>query len=489
MKSIPLLLIGTAYDGPVEEAVEVVDYEKAQELFGAYKYERFLLTPATTSITLSTPPWNSSVDILYDNSGTWEPYYLHNLSLDSNTLTFSRAGETKDVLVRFLRPAGLTNITRGLAEAQAADPESIYLMRIEGTPASTTLGTGSSYVTVESRYGGSIYNSVTFTVTGGFLKLEQQGNYHTRWLTWPTTAGALAKEINNDYLKGYNLLKATAVMPSGIVEGVSTITLTGGTNGTLATSALPTILARIDLPAIRVASILGTVYEDLTDVLTTTFFDDMSVPTMFVQNMRSKETSASSASYATHLMSGSPNLYFLSLIASLGLFKPYDGVSYWNGVAVPYATLLAKETISTSWKSIGVEDYQPAFSVNYIEDLANNGFIVLNRTISKGITVYKGTTSNTEWNSTCFIAYQTVCARLYDVLNNYIGVTSYVRKTVTTQVAEALKDIPSARNIQFFIVFLPTAIDVAIKLQVIGEIRVISFKIGVSTDASLPHTD
>ena len=491
MSSIPLLLIGSAFDGPLEEPTLITDYSEAHELFGAYRYEAFTLTPSSTGITLMVTPWNNSIDVLYaTNTGTHEPYYLHNLTLTGTTIAFNKVGEHKNIIVRFLREAGPTNLTRGLAEAQTADPETIYLMRVGGTKASTTLGTGSSYVSVESRYGGTTYNSVTFTATGGFLKVTQNGLYPTRWYSdWPLTAAELTKEINTDYAKGYGMLKATAVVGSGTIEGISSIHLTGGLNGTFESSAVTSLLTRIDLSRIRIVSLLGLDYEDISGSVNTALFEDMSIPTMFVQNMKSKESSASSAAYATSLLPKTPKLYFLSLVAASGWFTPYNGISYWNGAAAPYATLLAKEPITTSWKKIDVPDFTPVYSATSIDELVNAGFIFLNRTISKGVTVYRGTTSNSKWNSTCFIAYQTVCSRLYDALSNYIGVTNYSKTEVNSNVTNALQNIPSAKDVNYVIEFLPTSISILVKLQVIGEIQTMSFKIGVSTNAALPQSN
>ena len=61
MKTVALLLVGDATDGPEGELYQVTSLDAALRLFGAYRYTAVLVTSGSTSTDLPEVPWGGDV--------------------------------------------------------------------------------------------------------------------------------------------------------------------------------------------------------------------------------------------------------------------------------------------------------------------------------------------------------------------------------------------------------------------------------------------
>lgn len=490
--SISVLLIGTGYDGPTEIPIQASS--SIPDLFGAYSYERFLISSSssasTTSVVLSSTPWNTELDAFYEYYYELLPYYLYNLALTGSTVTFSKIGENKEVVFKYLREAAETDISRAYYEANTVvtNLDNVYFMRVVGVKATTTIGTGSSQVILTSKYDGELYNNTSLTVSGSgsslTLTIKPAANTGTSrtYSISAITSTQLAYEITLDYNKGYLPVYAEAV-GTGYITGVSSALLTGGANGTITASGLTDLFERVDISAFGLVSVLGTPWSTTSSVITQTYLDEQRVPIMFVSSITAKTSSETSADYATALINNPVNIKDVSIVASECLYTPYPGVAYWASISVPYTILLSQSITPTpSWRGIGSIDIQPNYSSAYIESLASAGYVVATRNVPNNVAVYRATTTDSSWNTLSYFTYRQVCSDLYERLSPLIGENMVARSTINTIVNEVLANIPSIQDYSTVVDIYPGMVYVSVTIQVIGELKQISFQIGVTSD-------
>lgn len=480
MQTMPLLIIGAASDGPTAEPVRCDNLDDAAELFGAYWYQYFTVNPATTSLTLSGQPWTTQVEIFYDDDGTLRPYYLHNLQVTGTSLTFARAGVDKQLIAKYPRTLEAGSAYRACLEASLAGSPGIYLMRVGGTAASGCIGSGDTRVELQSMYSGELYNTVTITLSDGNLLIRPPaGRGILRSHAASSTVAELAEAINLDRQKGYGVCRATA-LGTGTPSGVASLTLSGGTDGSPGASDITSLLEAADLSHALVATVAGSTIADLSDVLTQSYLSSLATPTMFVQAARPLSGSETAADYALSLASNTVlQDRRLSVVASSGYVRPRSGVAYWANAAPAYASLLAGQEFSTTWKAIGAEDLLPAFSSESLSSLAGNGYVALARSIASGICVYRGTTSYPGWTSNYFMAWRHSVEEIRAELEDLIGEVRPPKAQIEDMVDSALGRVPGLSDYAFEVGVYSDKVDISVKLYPVGELRSIVFKVSV----------
>jgi hypothetical protein len=482
MLRIPLLLIGTAFDGPDNEFYRFQNREKLLNTFGSYAWESYTVVASTTSIILSSAPWNGTVDVYEYITSEYKPYYLYNSSVSGNVLSFGRPGETKTIYIKYLRPHGISNLVKGCLEALTSSPPAVYLLRLGGTKATTQIGSGDSIVTVSAKYSGSLYNNMTFTIDGTTLTITPPpGLYKTCTYTIGLPED-LDYEINLDAAKGYIPVTSTYYGTSTLAPVVSSLTV--GTTGDMSVSGVIDLLDTIDLYGVDVVSVLGTYYEDIKNDISRTFFDNIGYPVSFVQNATPKLSSVSNADYINSASSGIIDMKEVSVVASECYYEVFPGVSYWGPASTAYAGLFATDAFSTTHLPFNIVDFTPRFSTSNLSSLSNNGLVVINNTISVGPAVHYGISTDTTWNATCVKVYQNIVRELYDALEPLIGNNNYTFNQIDDLVDNTLSNIPTLFNYNYQIELTTYAINIDIVATVVGEVRAISFQVGVSTNAT-----
>lgn len=477
---IPTLFIGTAYDGPSELQIRATP--DSLELFGAYAYERHTLTPTTTSVILSGTPWNDAIDVFYEYYYELLPFYLYNLETSGATATFAKPGVAQDIVFKYLKTPESTDISKYYKESTiVGDTSDLFLMRIAGVKASTTLGTGSSTITITSLYDGAKYNSTNITVTGTTLTIQPPpGTGTSRTYTTTSYCYTLAESIQLDCDKGY-LPFSVEYSGTDTLTGLVTTTLTGGSDGTLTASGISALLEKIDISNIGIVSVAGTTWETLSGVITSDYLDDLNIPTMFVLGVEDKSDLITTAEYANTLLASSPNNNNISLTASECIYTPHSGVTYWNNIAPAYCNLLSKY-ISPTWKGIGSIDFRPNYSTDYMESMALGGYVIATRNVPNNVAIYRAITTDGDWSSLCFLTYRTICSELFKELENVIGESTVDSSSIKAAVDEILSSINTINDYDSIIEVKPGIIFVSITIRIIGELRTISFQVGVNTN-------
>jgi len=477
MRRVPLMIIGTAFDGP---SLEPYRYSSAGDLglkFGSIGWECHTLAASTSSITLSSTPWNNMVDITEYSAGDYNKYYLHGLVLSGNSMTFWKPGESKTIYVSYLREHPSGSVVKAAFEALAGMPDELYVMRLPGTKSVTRIGSGDSYITISSRYDGTLYNSMTITAgSTGITIVPPPGMGYTRSYSL-NTPKELAKSINYDGAKNWIPVEVDWIGSSTVAPVMSSMST--GSDGTITTSGLSTVLQYADLYGVDVAHIAGMTYEDAKGLFNSAFFDELGYPTVVVQNLSMPASTVEVSAFVSTACT--IDTRELHATAQELYYEVFPGVSYWGTMAPAYAAALSKDGISSTRSPINIREFSPRYSAESLSGLASKGIVSMVNTISVGPAVYKGVTTHSTWTIADLKAYQSIYRDLYDALEPIIGSINYSYSQVNTIVGEAMANAPYIKSYSYGINILSDYIVIDIDATVIGEVNSISFQVGVKT--------
>lgn len=509
--SIPILIVGTGFDGPVDTPTKVTSFEQAFSLFGGYAYERFTLSPQTTGCALSMSP-EGGVSVYTEDGVDLETYDLFNLEIgEDGAITFDAPGSQVDVIFRYIRPIAdyPTALYKAFAEVNSTQGIEVYMMRSGGSTSTLSVTATGGSLTLESTYCGSRYNDAVVKVCSvsspstpneNVLALQLippagRGTTRTYYLESapgvPKLAHDVAAAINLDNAKGYVLYTAEGTGSSLARASGTTIVSNGdGTDGTMTSADIANILDTSDITGVKVVHFAGTYFEDIQAILTEDFFDNLVYPTAIVQAMKPSSVSMTNSAYADSLVALTQlNNWItdvsLSLVVGDGYYN-YGSISpYYDSLAPVYAAILSSSTSGTTLKAAGVERCSPCFDEESITALAEAGFVTFTRCISKGIAVYRGVTSVPQWGATTFLAYSAVATKLADLVEPLVGYTEVDETEFEASIEEALSEIELIRLYDFDVEYNTSEINVLINMVVVGEVQKIQFGIGVSTGATV----
>lgn len=492
--SIKLLLIGTAQDGPEASPILIDTIEQAYEVFGGWYSQYVTLTGSSTGFTSDYPPV-SKIYTYVEEEGALIPYPLFNLSASGDSVTFDPTGEDVTLTIKYLKEKSATDLIHGFAEAVHAADVPVHLMRMPGgSGAKLDVPFGEATLNLYSHLAGARYNQArAFVATGagdepylvpippaakGWTRRYKLSNY---------TIKTLAMEIELDWNKGYSPIRAgftgdESTPATEIASGYDEL-FTGGEDENPDAEAYIDLLSTIDLSGVKVVSILGKNYTELTDVFTGEFFSSLSYPTMFVQGV-APDSTLSPTAYAESVISGKLiDNWYISLIVGEGLYfhEPYGYC--WSSLAPAYAALLAFTDTTTTRKSLGVQDIRPVFSECSITRLYDAGLVSATKSVSKSFVVASGVTSNPKAQVTSVIAYADTLLAIEPVLYSYIGTSAVDKEELTLKLHDALLEVRTVRDFSFTVDMTPGKIFVHIVLYVAGEVKSITFSVGVRTSA------
>lgn len=507
----PLLLIGTAHDGPDSVPILINSIEQAYAVFGGMRQEYITLASNATGVTLTYEPI-SEVTVRRAHGGELVPYQLYSLSCSGTQLTFEAPGENIVLVASYLSVSSSSDLCRGYAEALTAANVPTYLLRVgTGTLATCNVPVGNgATIDLSSIYKGTLYNTtkVNYYVSVGgaaYLVLRppagkgacytdaySAGGYSRAYrLTDTTTVRDLAEAIELDWAKGYHQIRATYTGSADAIVSISqfyTDTFSGGNDEVPTAADYANILDLMDLSNVKVVSILGKSIGDLSTVLTEERLAEQQSPTLFVQEI-SYDDALTPTVCATALVTGKTTANWLvSLVAGEGRYDYSPVGPYWGSLAPAYAALVADTLATTSRKPIGVTSIRPVFSGGSIAALSLAGIVTATKSISNNYVVTEGVTSKPRVALTTIMAYAAVVKDLQAETEKYIGASNIDRKEIESIVHSTLDTIPSIRDFSFTVNLHPGQIVIDITLYVVGELKTINFSIGVKTNGLLTNT-
>lgn len=390
---IPLLVLGIATDGPVNQTVNSNNIVDLFKVFGGYHQQATViyntsgsnLTETTSSIALDYTPWGSP---LISDVSRRVPRMapLYHSKVDSQTLSFGSIGPTSMSLMVSYRPylgePDLLVSTQNIAKIAGTLPG---LVRVGGTYA-TLVEDGWEF---SSTYPGVKYNQLilvfsasSLTILGGPKEV----------MTFDISASTIKEDINALSQTGYCPIECLSV---GNVGLTGVFYLTGGSNGELTESSVEAALPFLDLSDVGAVLINLPLSQTLYTILQPYLNKEKNAPTFFITQAPLREVSEPLALYRNRIIEAIPVRHdFLVTVMGSALFNLEGHRVMRPAAEAVAATYLSNPRKSPSNVPIPAEIYQPILLKDELQDLLLCGVGALNRFIGSGISLYRGVTSS-----------------------------------------------------------------------------------------------
>ena len=486
--NIPLLVIGTGYDGPSDTIYLPTSIEDAVRVFGAYRYEWLDLLATDEGFTLSTEPDSA---LKFETWRDWKLSEYEEIKVEEvsgTAVTTERIGKDIELVCSYRRERVDSDVYYAVAESINVTGVTPYVIRVAGTPATGYIG-GANKVLLESQYDGSLYNDTQLSVHNDVLTIKQPANkgmelnYNLRVGGSLKTTETLADEINLDYAKGYSCIKAE-VSGSGQLDPTYPISaqLSGGTNGEITINKVQALLNGLDLFGVKVVCLPG-LKVDVSlpyTVIREEFLEDLYYPTIFVHPV-DLATAPVSGTIDVSTVCGSKVIIDQSVYLSIGegRFSDTHLGSYWGNMATVTGALIS--SFSGEHTPINLTEYWPQFTEAELEDLAYAGLVAYTGSLLHGLVPYYIPSTNPEWDVTILAAYRAAVYIVYPILNAYIGKSVSSAQMIEDDINEALSRVPLFSDYSCYISKQGRQTLIAeILVRPFGKVRSIKFGISVN---------
>lgn len=484
MKSVDLLLIGDAYDGPSEELIEVTSLEQAFNIFGAYHYEEVAVTSGATGHTLSIAPWGNNIAAFRkDSDGEFVDKSLFEFSVSGSTLTWNSAGDASPdadpdafspvfsgaVTFRVLREPSNTSLITGIMAAMDTGA-SIYALRIGGTVAYS--GT-SGNVTFKALYPGSRYNNTLVRVSGGIVQMVPSAGTGRVRTYAPSSDVHLRELITRDidrgyikfYMDGYGS-NTSLTVPSG------TYTLSSGADGSLTAEALQAHLDNYDLDGVDVLCPVGLSTLQLSGVSIYDYTSEPYYPTLVVAQ------APTSGAVLSGTINGHKNF------CSVGFKVRYrlgSEIEYTGDAAPMVAGIVAANKFNITLAKLPEGIAEPAYDQTGLEAVTAKGHTLAYNSIAKGWALWHAVTGDPEWPVSTYRAYQDVVKILYLHLEPLLGETLLTPTILENEINFAFSQVTTGKVISWSLIRLADTLYAEVTFRPHGEIRTIKARIALGS--------
>lgn len=491
---VPLLLIGTASDGP-SEITTPRSLREAEELYGGVSWQAFTPTATSTGVTLATAAWGDQVEVLHRVRGIYQPYYLHDLAVSGTAVTFQAPGhyaagattsgvvyeDLPELTLRYRPIPGPNNLVRGYEEARLVGDFEIGCLRVGGTAATGTLELSTGTLYARARYRGARYNAVTLTATGNEL-----------WITPPPGEGdpqIFQGDTLDDLIEAVNLAASyqrcpvtlAAASSAGAFHETPAVTggLSGGEDGTLTAALIEEVLASDQVERAGVICFLGLREADLPASLAASGLEDLESDRPVLLVCGAAACTGSVSGWVESILAGASPAHKLLLVAAgEGTFHRGLATEYEGSLATCFAAAVASR-FSPTLAPLPVPTFTPRLDTDQLGRLFNAGYNVPLHTLSQGPAWWTATTRDPTWSLRCVRVYQTICQTLREGLEPYLGSPGLSVEQLDTRVAALLSDLPGIAEIHAETEVSGDALFVNVFARAQGEIRTIQFRINL----------
>ena len=473
----PLVVIGTAVDGPLSEIVTPRTWDAALTIFGGRRSEQHTITATATSLTLDYASWGS-VETFRRIRSVWKPHQLYGASISGNRLSFGSVGGTGADLQVFYRPdtgwTDLVSSAEGVLLASSATPS---MLRVGGEYATLSLGEW-EFV---SKYAGNTYNQTFLTVTATSMVITAPfGKWKTR--TYRNDLSALERFIEQDYVRGYIPIYLS-VAPHTTNLPVGTYYLTGGADGELNETSLGETLSVVDLNSVGAIYIAGPCTPTLYDIVNQYVAVANRPPLIAFTNSPTIAASESTSAYVYRMYQEVPYRSDF-VVAAVGSAV----VNYTDARRVRLAgeVMAGAYNINPDRSPSNVGTHAsgllPRWSSTELVLLHLNGFLALNRFIGSDVSTYRGVSFSGYQDFPYMLAVQDTIRKIVVVTTPYVGsiISSASLPNVEDQLRGALVNIPYAVLQTVTVAVVQSAMFVNATVHVNGEVVSIGFTVQVA---------
>ena len=464
MYDIPLLLIGTATDGPTEELVDVTSESQFLKLFGGYQYTAATLASGTTGTTLGGAAWGNEVRPLrLDTDGAYIDKVLFELTCTGTAVTFSAPGPSMSGVVhfRYQDVPGNSSLIHAYYQARSAGVP-ITVMRAGGVPATGTV----SGFTFQSRYAGTRYNGTIVSVTSTTVTITPATGTGRICTYTPVSDIDLRNRLLIDQDRGrHGIILLGPLSQSAFTVPTGTYTLSGGTNGTFSAGDFLDLLEGYTFEGVNVVCPLGITLADLTGTTVLSNVEAAAYPILI----------AVQASTSGSALSGTANTS--KHICSVGFQTTYrtGTVFETSGHAVPMvAAMLAHDTHNLSNAQLPEGPPTPSYGQALLRLCTTSGHTLHYRSVAKGPSIYRAVTGDSDWPVSRMRALQQLVRAVLEPLENVLGRSGITRSYLERQVDAALSSVTAGTVLDWDLDIRGDTIYAAIRFIPYGEVLVIT---------------
>jgi hypothetical protein len=471
--NVPLLIVGDATDGPVEEIVPIQTLDQATRLYGGYTYERTVVTSGTTGYTLSVLPWAGQVvPMREDSDGFLIPTSLFEFAVNGTQLSWTQSGQLASGRITFqvLAEPGENSVLKGVYAARKTGVL-MHALRIGGEDASAT----QSGFRFQSIYAGSRYNGTTIFVSGGQVTVTPSAGAGRITSYQPVTDEALADLLRDDLARGFlrifltgPLSRTALTLPSG------TYTLAGGTDGSFTDSDFAEFVEVHELDGVDVLLPVGLSTVEVADAVDL-LADSSLYPTLVVAQVPA--TGAALASYPNTRR----NLCAVGFQLHYDVGDPKERV---DDGAPMVAAIAANDLFGLTLAKLPEAPPEPRYTPTQLTQFAASGITLAYNSISKGWALWHVVTGDAAWPVSTFRALQEIARPIYNTLNPVIGETLLDLDSLRDLLATAFAQVEGSRVLDWNLELRGQVLYLDIEFTPWGEIRVIKAQMVLGT----PHS-
>lgn len=475
---IPLLVLGIATDGPMNQMITSTDFKGLSQTFGGICVQNFtlyncsgsFLTETTTSLSLAYLPSGSLLiqDISF-RTPRLNPLYQPTLL--GQTLSFGAIGTSSMNLLLTYQPtlgeADLLQATQNIFGQSSIVPAAV---RVGGSYATLS---ASGWV-FSSHFAGKKYNRIFLLFSASALTVFTTP---TQYTVFDITSSSIKEDMNVLSQAGQCPIECVEV---GSVATTGGFFLSGGTDGTLTEAAVEEALPLLDLNDVGAVLInlplTNTLYVILRDYLNVT----TKAPTLFLTQAPTRLTSELIKIYSTRINSEIPMRHdFLITVMGSALFTSAGFQALRPAVEGVAANYLSNPLRSPSNNPIKARSYEPVLFKEELQDLLYCGVNSLNRFIGSGISIYRGIASTGRKFFDQIICVQEVSFRIQRDTKRYLGqpYNEGMTETIKRNLIEALKGLPYGTLSSLNVSMQYKAIYIIAEVLVGGEIIAVNFSI------------
>lgn len=471
---IPVLLIGSADDGPSGIPYLPTTLNEAQEVFGWWKDEVHTIPASGTSVTLEDTILGTGLYVYQVLNSDLYSNALYNIDYSTDTVSFGNPGTSGTYLFRYVKsPADESNLLLALHAHLSTGGSMPYLWRLAGAKANLNLGE----VTFTAKWDGEKYNNVGIIIDGSILTITNPNNAKIPSVSYTISDGAtLSEEINFDSGKNKHPVEVSITNSGSLTLPSGTWSLTGGVSGTLTSASASGALDTLDIDGVGMFVLCGGQASGTVDTALTYLEDNSDGASCIVVGSPLEYKDWPVDTYQSYIQS----LPYTSsrLIYVVGWGSSYlqnEDAYYWTTLAPSFSGSWSSTSGSPTHKALNLFDAYPIWTKDQLGAISETKATVT-RFIQTGLGFFRSTTCAGDSGITTRVK-QTIIERLYNALDKYIGESDVDIRLVNSDVEAALEGLPNIRDISYECGVAADSILVTISVLISGEIYYATFNV------------
>jgi hypothetical protein len=473
---VPLVIIGTADDGPDGTLFLPETPNDAETVFGWKQTEYYTLQSDQASASTKYPIWGGLIDV-YKKVGSRiyrDPLYMLRVQASGTYVTFGQPGASGSYIFSYVRVPNDDNIVLAMHTVLNQGADMPYLYRVPGTKANVIIGG----LKLEAEYSGEKYNDIPVIVDNDTLTIVYTSDYAPpSGISYDIhqPANLLVDQINKDHYTNKHPLMAYSVFNPAIPSG--TYATSGGANGTVNSWSVCNALDSMDLDSVGMIVIAGSPPSEVVNSALG-FIEsqgEYAGPACLIASAPWSLRGASAEDLEAFLNSLPFNSNKLFYVPGWGADIASPVNPAWIPLSYVFAGLWLANTSAPTNKSTSLYDISPIWSTDQLHSLGNK-YCVFNKYIISNLSPWRSCPTNGE-NPLITKVKIDIANRIGSAFEYIIGEQGILPDRVYDITGEALEDLDNVRDIQYTCEIGTYYIIITVYVIVYGETQYIQMNL------------